>query len=523
MDAPSERGLERVVRAGDDSDRHASVRLEEARGIVERALPDRGPWRLHERPWPPGAPLGVWSGRDVTAWCGAPARVRAEREGWARMERHPGRPALVECPDERVFALESLGAELADPVSVASSAPSRPVRLEGTRRELLARLSDEGTARRLGRCVGDRLRRRDLDRWLDARVSVETDLGPSTGGLHPGWYRQQGGRSVVVRCDRAREEGFRALDLAGVALDGRDLAPLRAAHGHGEARDAAFDVALAAVLARELAHGADAALEARLVELVRARPEPDFVRVFIEGPRFLDPHAWEAPGASVDAARARWLLRNLDGLSVGGGRLRVRTEPPIRAGRGAPLREDRAERRRRLFSRWEQGIEVDDEGLLSATPEALALRIAHGARGVVLDGTCGVGALSIAYARQPEVERVIAVDLDPSRAQMARANARAYGVERRVEVVVGDIVELACRVRADLLVLDPPWGGREYDRERVGLAGLGLDVSAALERFAGPVVLKLPRSFDAEELPGFRFEAMVDDRGVLKMLVARRG
>ena len=76
--------------------------------------------------------------------------------------------------------------------------------------------------------------------------------------------------------------------------------------------------------------------------------------------------------------------------------------------------------------------------------------------------------------------------------------------------------------RADLLVIDPPWGGRDYVRDAIDLDGLDMDVRALLDAFAGPVILKLPRSFDARALPEFAFEALVDERGVLKMLVARR-
>src|SRR5690606_1827880 len=108
----------------------------------------------------------------------------------------------------------------------------------------------------------------------------------------------------------------------------------------------------------------------------------------------------------------------------------------------------------RLFSRWDEGIRADDEGLVGATPEALALRIARGARGVVLDGTCGVGALAIAYARQPEVTKVIAVDVDAGRLAMARHNARIYGVADRIDFVRGDVVRLVETLDADLLVLD---------------------------------------------------------------------
>ena len=107
---------------------------------------------------------------------------------------------------------------------------------------------------------------------------------------------------------------------------------------------------------------------------------------------------------------------------------------------------------------------------------------------------------------------------------MARHNAEIYGVEDRIELVRADIVERAGAIEADLLVLDPPWGGRGYDRERVAIEDLGLDLAKVLARFDGPVVLKLPRSFDPATLPGigWALEALVDERGLLKMLIARR-
>ena len=75
----------------------------------------------------------------------------------------------------------------------------------------------------------------------------------------------------------------------------------------------------------------------------------------------------------------------------------------------------------------------------------------------------------------------------------------------------------------DAVVLDPPWGGRGYDRGRTTFADLGLDLPRILAAYSGPLRLKLPRSFAREQLPGFAFEELVDERGVVKMLLASRG
>lgn len=76
----------------------------------------------------------------------------------------------------------------------------------------------------------------------------------------------------------------------------------------------------------------------------------------------------------------------------------------------------------------------------------------------------------------------------------------------------------------DVLLLDPPWGGRGYDRESTGLEDLGFDLGAVLAGTSAEVRLKLPRSFRVDELPGgpWRFRGAIDARGVLKFLVATR-
>jgi 23S rRNA G2445 N2-methylase RlmL len=115
------------------------------------------------------------------------------------------------------------------------------------------------------------------------------------------------------------------------------------------------------------------------------------------------------------------------------------------------------------------------------------------------------------------------VDVSPDRVAMARHNARLYGVEGRIRFRVADVHAVLAAERFDAVVIDPPWGGRDYDRARTTLADLGLDVRRVLAACRGAVRLKLPRSFAREELPDFVFEELADERGVVKMLLASRG
>ncbi len=89
--------------------------------------------------------------------------------------------------------------------------------------------------------------------------------------------------------------------------------------------------------------------------------------------------------------------------------------------------------RRRLFSLFDRGIQLDKESWFSVTPEVIANHIAAHLVGnrsnvIVLDPFCGCGGNSIAFAKRPEVDLVICVDTDLSKLKMASSNASVYGV-----------------------------------------------------------------------------------------------
>lgn len=501
--------------------------------MAEHTLPDLlrdlpGPWVIEDSGLPPGGPRRWWRGPAGAALTGPPARVAAELEGWRRLGPHPARPEIL-ASSEHCLLFPHLGEPPEDPVAVVAGWP-RGERWQGRGRlgallEALPGKVDPGRS-----LAGLGVKRKHVDRLLAREVEVATRIGQGFGGIDGGWLRALGGGVVALRFGLAQRESWAALDLAATGLAaGEDLRALHAEGLPAGPADLAYDLCLLVRALDEAVLGDDAAAGAAALEVVaRLLPEapPERVLVALEGaPDWLDPRLWLPSDGEVDAARARRLLHLLDGLAVGGAVLKVRTEPELRAGRAPPPRSPQRERRLRLFSRWEQGIRVDEEGLWSATPEALADQLVVGLRGHVVDGTCGVGSLTLALARLPAVTRVTAIDLDPGRLELARHNARIYGVSERIRFICGD-VRAALPGDADALVLDPPWGGRDYDRQRVGLQDLGLDLAAALACAPATVRLKLPRSFDVGELarlPGsWRVRPLLDGE-VIKMLVGERG
>lgn len=65
----------------------------------------------------------------------------------------------------------------------------------------------------------------------------------------------------------------------------------------------------------------------------------------------------------------------------------------------------------------------------------------------------------------PSIVSVIAIDIDPKKIEMARHNAAVYGVEDRIEFIVGDFLVLAASLKADVVFLSPPWGGPQYMKQ----------------------------------------------------------
>ena len=84
---------------------------------------------------------------------------------------------------------------------------------------------------------------------------------------------------------------------------------------------------------------------------------------------------------------------------------------------------------------------------------------------MIVDGFCGVGGNAIQLAFT--CERVIAIDNDATRLAIAKHNAAVYGVEDRIEFILGDFFHVAKDLKADAVFLSPPWGGPEYLKEPV--------------------------------------------------------
>ena len=117
----------------------------------------------------------------------------------------------------------------------------------------------------------------------------------------------------------------------------------------------------------------------------------------------------------------------------------------------------------RYFSRFDDGIKTDAQGLFSVTPEAIAHYVANSCScDVIVDGFCGIGGNAIRFATT--CKRVIAIDIDPTKIEYAKHNARVYDVHDKIEFIVGDFFQICSSITADAVFLAPPWGGPKYEK-----------------------------------------------------------
>ncbi|MFT7812329.1 trimethylguanosine synthase isoform X1 [Arapaima gigas] len=165
--------------------------------------------------------------------------------------------------------------------------------------------------------------------------------------------------------------------------------------------------------------------------------------------------------------------------------------------------------RYRLFSRFDEGIKLDHEGWFSVTPEKIAHHIAQRVSDpscplLIIDAFCGVGGNAIQFALTGN--QVVAVDIDAMRLSLAHHNASVYGVADRIDFVQGDFLQVAPRLRGDVVFLSPPWGGPDYldadvfDIRIVFLNVVTFEIFRLSRMISENIVYFLPRNADMDQI-----------------------
>eukprot|EP00026_Physarum_polycephalum_P012401 Phypoly_transcript_12705.p1 GENE.Phypoly_transcript_12705~~Phypoly_transcript_12705.p1 ORF type:complete len:280 (+),score=32.90 Phypoly_transcript_12705:271-1110(+) len=159
--------------------------------------------------------------------------------------------------------------------------------------------------------------------------------------------------------------------------------------------------------------------------------------------------------------------------------------------------------RYRFFSRFDEGILMDEEAFYSVTPEKIAVHIAKRCTtNTIIDAFCGVGGNAIQFAIT--CQHVIAIDIDPKKIAMAKHNAKIYGVDHKIEFIEGDYMKLAPTLKADTVFLSPPWGGPSYLLAELYDLSLmvpnGYDIFKVTQHITNNIAYFLPRNTDPKQL-----------------------
>uniref|UniRef100_A0A6G1S3W2 Trimethylguanosine synthase n=1 Tax=Aceria tosichella TaxID=561515 RepID=A0A6G1S3W2_9ACAR len=168
-----------------------------------------------------------------------------------------------------------------------------------------------------------------------------------------------------------------------------------------------------------------------------------------------------------------------------------------------------------LFSRYDDGVRLDDEAWWSVTPENIARHIServHSSIGdghtLIVDGFCGVGGNLIQFALYSPHARVIGCDINQDRLEMAKHNAKIYGVQHQCEFILGDFMDIMRSLRhrkVDAVFLSPPWGGVGYQEVKKYSLDLmtpnGYDIVQDCRKYiTNNIAFLMPRNTDIDEV-----------------------
>jgi len=182
------------------------------------------------------------------------------------------------------------------------------------------------------------------------------------------------------------------------------------------------------------------------------------------------------------------------------------------------------DRRHDLFSRFDKGIQIDEIGLYSVTPEKIALEQAEKMKcKSIVDGFCGVGGNAIAFARLGM--KVVAIEKDKTRLKMARHNAEVYGVANKITFIHGDFLTEALKIKTEGVFIDLEWGGPEYkELKEFKLSDFSPDGNDVLKlSFANfsEIAIKIPENFDLLELKKYDRPYKIEDNMMYGKVVFR--
>lgn len=126
-------------------------------------------------------------------------------------------------------------------------------------------------------------------------------------------------------------------------------------------------------------------------------------------------------------------------------------------------------KRKKQEKRFSKNIYTNKESSFISCPEYVSKHIVEtildfGDFNSAVELCCCVGSSCIQLARR--LDHVVGVDINELRIEMARKNAKLYGVSNNIEFITGDVLDinLLKSIKADIALLDPGWSTIVMDR-----------------------------------------------------------
>jgi precorrin-6B methylase 2 len=128
----------------------------------------------------------------------------------------------------------------------------------------------------------------------------------------------------------------------------------------------------------------------------------------------------------------------------------------------------------------------------------------------ILDGTANVGGDVINFGLNPNVARVVAIEINPETFAMLENNIRVYGLAEKIRAIQGNSLDIIGKCadgeHFDILFLDAPWGGTSYKTQKfldLEMSGKKLaDVVSMAQkcRNIDNIILKIPFNYNLYQL-----------------------
>lgn len=171
---------------------------------------------------------------------------------------------------------------------------------------------------------------------------------------------------------------------------------------------------------------------------------------------------------------------------------------------------------------------------MSAEIASIMLKDLGGSGATITDALANVGGMTTRFSLT--FDKVNACEIDPLHCKMLRNNCDVYGVTN-VNIVCGDYMTVARKLKQDAIFFDPPWGGTDYRSKRhIHLGINGENITQIIDRLldrARYIYLLAPSNWSIQDIGAMkkcvkttihRLSATPDsDNSECKMLLRFRG